>query len=376
MPRFLSGTPRFRFLGLLIVGNAFSVCASDIHREITRLDMLSDIQELIDEQDAATRHPSSIQAHEFWTYAKAHLKNPGTFSIKTIRFLEQEGENVRLQFLEQEAENVRLQRTIQETRIIYQYSKNDWSKMQADVAYRRATFVIASTGNCLEGAMNHGGLKYGMQDLCSSHAVQGESAVMSTPWSGNQRLTDTYYNLLNHKTILFDGFFKTNNYKDLKVGIHFDVPVLGYLTQPLYHNPSFATVPLKLTNEPSAQLIHQIFVAAVNLNDTDMLDVMPDARADLSYMVRGAILALRYGKTLSLKAPPSSVIVIPFLGAGAFGNKWKWTIDAIADCIEWIKDLNLTVIINDFADTLDAEKYKYLKTRPEFDGITITSRGG
>jgi hypothetical protein len=364
MQHFPSCVIAFFFFGFL--SNSF-VYAAEFQltgQTITDIDqaLSMDIQTLIDGQADVLRHPSSIQAHEFWTYAKAHSKAPGTFSIKTIRFLEQEGEAV-------EGDG-------QATRIIYQYSKNDWSKMQADVAYRHATFVIASTGNCLEGAMNHGGLKYGMQDLCSERAVQGESAVMSTPWSGNQRLTDTSYNLLSHRTMLFDGYFRTKNCKDLKVGIHFNVPVLGYLTQPLYHNSSFASVPLKLTNEPSAQLIHQIFVAAVNLNDPDMLDVMPDPRGDLSYMLRGAILALRYGKTLGLIAPPSNVIVIPFLGAGAFGNKWEWTIDAIADCIEWIKDLNLTVIINDFADTLNAEKYRYLKTRHEFEGITITSRGG
>ena len=118
---------------------------------------------------------------------------------------------------------------------------------------------------------------------------------------------------------------------NLKVGIHFNVPVLGYLTQPLHNNPEFATVPLMLTNEPSAQLIHQIFVSAVNIkskptnNKTNCLML----RLDITYMIRGAILAVNYGKQLGLKAPPSNVIVIPFLGAGAFGNDWRWTIDAL-----------------------------------------------
>ena len=81
-------------------------------------------------------------------------------------------------------------------------------KCRLDVNYRKATFVIASTANCLEGAMNHGG----MQALCSQHAVQGEEAVLSAPWSGDQRMTDKKYDLLNHKTILFDEFSKTGDY--------------------------------------------------------------------------------------------------------------------------------------------------------------------
>lgn len=309
------------------------------------------------------RHPNSILAKDFWTYAKKHQKTPGTFSIQTIKFLEQQKKSP-----SQDTEQ-----------IVFQYSKDSWSKMQANLAYRKATFVIASTANCLEGAMNRGGIKYGMQDLCSEHAVQGEDAVLSAPWSGYQRLTDTKYNLLKHRTILFDEFLKTGDYTNLKVGIHFNVPVLGCLAQPLYHNPNFENVQLELTNEPSAQLIHQILVSAVNLKSKTQdkkIGTMPDARTDLKYMIRGAILALNYGKQLELKAPPSNVIVIPFLGAGAFGNDWRWTIDALETCADLIKTLKLKVIINDFSASLDSEKYNYLKSRPGLKGITISSRAG
>lgn len=250
--------------------------------------------------------------------------------------------------------------------------------MQADVNYRKAVFVIASTPNCLEGAMNCGG----MQSLCSDHAVQGEEAVLSTPWSGYQRLTDKKYDLLKHKTILFDEYSKTRDYTDLKVGIQFNAPVLGCLTEPLYHNPIFEKVKLMLTNEPEAHLIHQIFVSAVDLRPKSQyinyvnLGVVPGAAADIKYMIRGAILALRYGKHLGLKAPPSNVIVVPFLGAGAFDNDWRWTIDALEDCATLIKDLKLIVILNDFAASLNSEKYNYLKGRPGLKGISIISREG
>lgn len=313
--------------------------------------------------DNVDRHPNSILAGDFWTYAKKNQKAPGTFSIQSIKFLEQQKKTP-----SQDKEQ-----------IIFQYSKDSWSTMQANTDYRKATFVIASTANCLEGAMNRGGVKYGMQDLCSEHAVQGEDAVLSAPWSGYQRLTETKYNLLKHKTILFDEFSKTGNYADLKVGIHFNVPVLGYLTHPLYHDPEFENVVLMLTKEPLAQLIHQIFVSAVDLRSKlqdNKSGALPDAKTDLSYMIRGAMLALNYGKQLGLKAPPSNVIVIPFLGAGAFDNDWHWTIDALEDCAALIKTLKLTVILNDFAFSLNSEKYNYLKSRPGLKGISISYRAG
>jgi hypothetical protein len=316
----------------------------------------ADLDEILSE--VLMRHPNEIQAKDFWTYAQKHKKDPGTFSIQTIKFLENQ----------EKADNM-LQDSAQ---IIFQYSKNSWSKMQANVNYRKATFVIASTANCLEGAMNHGG----MQALCSSHAVQGEEAVLSTPWSGYQRMTDKKYDLLKHKTILFDEFSKTGVYNNLKVGIHFNVPVLGYLTQPLHEERAFATVPLILTSEPSAQLIHQIFVSAVNIKTLARDQSMPDAQTDISYMIRGAILAVNYGKQLGLKAPPSDIIFIPFLGAGAFGNDWRWTIDALEDCAALIKALKLTVILNDFSSSLNSEKYNYLKGRAGLKGISISSRKG
>jgi len=336
----------------------------DLENEICQL---CGVQEIFDdlglglESEALMRHPNSILAKDFWTYAQNHPKNTGTFSIQTIKFLEQQ--------------NGSITHTQGEEQIIFQYSKNSWSKMQASADYRHATFVIASTANCLEGAMNHGG----MQALCSSHAVQGEEAVLSAPWSGYQRMTDPQYYLPKQKTILFDEYSKTSDYVNLKVGIHFNVPVLGYLKQPLHNDPEFATVPLILTSEPSAQLIHQIFVSAVNIKSK--LEIMrsgklPDAKTDISYMIRGSILAVNYGKLLSLKAPPSDTIVIPFLGAGAFGNDWRWTIDALNDCAALIKALKLTVIINDFASSLNPEKYNYLRSRPALKGIPISQRKG
>ncbi len=303
------------------------------------------------------RHPNSIPAKDFWTYAQKNQKVPGTFSIQTIKFLENQKKlPVPLPHAEQ---------------IIFQYSKNSWSKMQANTDYRKATFVIASTANCLEGAMNHGG----MQPLCSEHAVQGEEAVLSTPWSGYQRMTDKRYELLSHKTTLFDEYSKTGIYDNLKVGIHFDEPVLGYLTETLHNNPNFAHVPLRLTNEPSLQLIHQILVSAVDLKSKQNKK-LPDARLNISYMIRGAMLAINYGRQASTKASPSNIIVIPFLGAGAFGNDWRWTIDALEDCADLIKSLNLTVILNDFASTLNTEKFNYLKGRPGLKSIPIKSRAG
>ena len=96
-----------------------------------------DLEDILSE--ALLRHPNEILAGDFWTYAQKHKKDPGTFSIQTVNFL---------------AKQKKIDRTppISE-QIIFQHSKNSWSKMQANVNYRNATFVIASTANCLEGAI-------------------------------------------------------------------------------------------------------------------------------------------------------------------------------------------------------------------------------
>lgn len=176
------------------------------------------------------------------------------------------------------------------------------------------------------------------------------------------------------KTYAFDSYSKFWNEDDIFVGVYSDVPVLGGLQGSLYRNDNFGSVPLRLVPNPNEQRIHQVFVSAVDLSSqrsigSKYLDSVMKNRG-VAKIVVGKMIESALWTAIMLG---SETVVIPFLGAGAFGNDEQWTIDAIWACALIIEAYGLTVIINDYASQMDSNKQSQLQGIANLNKLRFSS---